>query len=151
MLPIWAQRDPQKYSKRIIWENESLKKYFPSFGMYQENDTTLFVKGELLTNTYNLYSVKVIYPDRYPFEPPIPFVIDNDVVEHCKKNSSHRYHHRGFQNIDGVNICAIKPDDTVGMGWKPEFSVITMIMLVSKWLHAYEVKKETGVWIFPEA
>ena len=151
MLPAWARRDPAKYVKRIRWEKECLGKYFPSFEMMQEDDGDIFLEGNIVTLNENVYKVKVYFPDNYPYSPPIPVVMDIDVIAHCKKFDIHEYHYYEDKSIDGLRICVIKPDDTIGTGWKPDFSSISVILLASAWLHAFEVKKETGIWPLPEA
>ena len=147
--PKWVKRNVSKYEKRLNFEKECLQKYFPSFDMKQEDDTTLFAEGQLVTLSNNIYSIKIYYPDNYPFMAPIALIMDKDVIEHCK-SWNHGYHNYGIYK-NGLRICVLKPDDEIGTGWRPDFSIIFIISLVAAWLHAFEVKKTTGKWILPEA
>lgn len=118
----------------------------------QENDGTLFAEGQLLTLSNNLYKLRIYYPDTYPYNPPIPIVMDNDVKRFCMNGGQHTLHNYGEER-GGLYICVIKPDDVEGTGWTPDFTVIFIICLAAAWLHAYEVKRANinAPWILPEA
>ncbi len=146
----WIKQDPNKWGKRLIYECEQLNIFFPLFKL-KTIDDILYAEGPLITNSKNVYLVKIYYPSNYPYSPPEPVITDKDVVDFCCNKGSHDFHNYGRYK-DGVKLCIIKPDDTIGEGWKTNYSVVTIINLVCLWLHAYEYKKAFGgKWILPEA
>jgi ubiquitin-protein ligase len=151
MLPEWVLRDKNKYIERLKKEKEMLEFFHNQFEMLQEEDGTLFIEGQILSLANNIYNIKIIYPVDYPHSPPICLAMDKDVIKFCENKSvSCSLHNYGIHK-EGLKLCLMKPNDTIGTGWRKDFTVITMIPLVAMWLNLYEVAKVTGKWIGPEA
>ncbi len=147
----WISQNPEKFGKRLLYEVEQVEKFFPLY-QFKQKDDEMYIEGPLITRSNNFYLTRIYYPSNYPYSPPIPVVLDKDVVETCCSGGGHAYHNYGKYVDGGVKLCVIKPDDNVGEGWKLNYSIVTIINLVCLWLHAYEVKKEFGGnWILPEA
>ncbi len=151
LLPNWVRPNPEKYLKRLAFEVEMLAKAFPAFAFMTEGDR-LYIEGYFVTHNLNRYSVRLEYPDNYPYCAPLACVTDRDVVKFCTEASNHGFHHYGYRSeLGGVVPCILKPDGSSGQGWEIKFSAVTVLNLVAAWLHAYEVARNTGKWILPEA
>ena len=153
----WVEKNPEKFFGRLEYEMEEMKLKFPSFQFVQKNGG-LYVEGPIITKKSrdgrrggNVYLVRAYYPSNYPYTPPIPVVMDEDVVDHCTSNGMHDFHNYGHYEDGGLKLCVMKPDDVIGEGWKPKYSVVTIVSYISTWLHAYEYKRKTGKWLLPEA
>lgn len=133
--------------ERLGLEVQTVRKAFPFFQFFSEGEQ-LYVEGPVITRNQNLYTVRVYYPENYPYNHPTPIVLDKDVVMRCKIN---RKHILGEAPCGGVFLCVIKPTDEIGCGWTPDMSMLTILNLSAAWLHAYEVLQMTGKWILPEA
>lgn len=151
--PNWVQRNPEKYRKRMFLEAEQLKSWFPKHRFQMFGDGTLYTEGPLITKSKNLYTVRLIYPDNYPYSPPAGVVMDRDVLRWCKEKGAHEYHQYGEHTSGGLHMCLLSADDTYGntTGWKPTDSAISLLYTAGLWLNGFEVKKQTGIWILPEA
>lgn len=148
-LPNWVRRNPDKYLRRLRYESDMLERAFPGFRLMTEEDR-LYAEGDFVTLSNNRYRVVAHYPESYPYDPPQAAVPDADVVAYCKDRSG--FHHYGYvESLGGLRLCLLDPHDRTGEGWRPEFSVVTVLNLAAAWLHAYEVKRATGKWILPEA
>ncbi|MDD2487379.1 MAG: hypothetical protein PHS92_03345 [Candidatus Gracilibacteria bacterium] len=146
----WVSQNPEKYGKRLIFEAEQLKASYPLFGFHIDN-RELFVEGPLITRSNNVYLARAYYPSNYPYSPPSPIITDRDVVDFCNTYGMHNFHNYGTFRDVGIKLCVMKPDDVIGEGWKLNYSVVTIINYMALWLHAYEYKKEKGIWLLPEA
>lgn len=150
-LPDWVRPNPEKFLKRLAFEDEMLSKAFPVFALMTEGDR-LYAEGPFITHNGNCYRVRAWYPKNYPYEAPNVVVCDADVVEFCKNRGYHEFHHLGYDGeLGGIKLCVLKPDGSSGQGWEPKFSVVTALNLAAAWLHAYEAKRAGGRWILPEA
>lgn len=149
-LPNWVRRNPDRYLERLGFEAEMLSDAFPAFTLMTEGDV-LYAEGDFVTLSKNRYRVRVFYPENYPYDPPSAIITDRDVVEYCKNQSAHDFHHLGVSpEMGGLRLCTMRRDDSHGQGWLPDFSVVTILNLAAAWLHAYEVRRVTGQWILPE-
>ena len=149
-MPNWVRRNPTRYLERLGYEAEMLANAFPAFTLMTEGPT-LYAEGDFVTLSGNRYRIRAFYPENYPYEPPVPVAVDRDVVEYCKSQSAHEYHHMGeCDEMGGLRLCTMRRDDSHGQGWLPQFSIVTILNLAAAWLHAYEVKRATGKWILPE-
>lgn len=154
----WIKKDPEKFLRRIENEMEQMSLKFPLFHFIQQGDE-LYVEGPIITTKSengrhggNVYLVRAYYPQDYPYSPPIPIVMDEDVVDHCIRNGMHDFHNYGKYHDGGLKLCVMKPDDNIGeAGWNPKYSIRAIINYIAAWLHAYEYKRETGIWLLPEA
>lgn len=149
-LPKWVRRNPARYLERLGFEAQMLSDAFPAFTLMTEGDV-LYAEGDFVTLSRNRYRVRAYYPENYPYEPPSAIIVDRDVVEYCKNQSVHDFHHLGVSpEMGGLKLCTMRQDDSHGQGWLPDFSVVTILNLAAAWLHAYEVRRVTGQWILPE-
>lgn len=148
MMPNWVAKDPGKLIGRWRHECGQLKDY-PNFEQVIEEDGTHYIEGYLITNSKNIYRCRICYSANYPYEKPRSIVLDEDVVQTCLTNGVHNYHNHG-RDGDGIRLCIFLEDSAQGLGWKPYYSIISLIIWTAEWLHAYEVKKETAIWILPE-
>jgi hypothetical protein len=146
----WIEQDPKKNFPRYKYEVALLNEKFPKFKFFVMGNV-LFVEGKLITRSDNIYLVRAYYPNSYPYKAPEPVVIDRDVASFCTSAGMHKMHNWGEHEYGGLKLCVLKPDDTVGEGWKMNYSIVTIVNYIATWLHAYEYKKETGIWLLPEA
>lgn len=141
----WVARNPRFGAKRLQWEMEQLSKHFPQFSMMC-NGSEMWVEGQLVTRSQNLYNIRAYYPETYPYDRIISCVMDPDIVKFCREKGGHQAHNFGEHHCGGIQLCIFGPGD-----WIPDYSVITILQTTSVWLHVIEVKKETDVWVWPEA
>lgn len=147
-IPNWVKQNPDRLMRRLIHDTCELNK-FPNF-CQRINPTNGYhhLHGKLVTRSNNVYTCKIYLPHNYPYGAPISVITDNDVVQSCI-DFPHSFHNRGLFG-KGIELCIFKDDPPFGFSWKPDFSIISLILWTAEWLHAYEVKKQTGKWILPE-
>lgn len=146
-LPHWAAQNPEKYGHRILYEHQMLQDQYPLFELRIQN-REMFAEGVLITRNRNIYNVRVVYPDDYPHTPPEAYIMDKDVM-----NDSPPHNYGTSASVgrkEGLQICVMNPDDSVGQSWQPNFSAVTVVHLAVMWLHAYEVWKVKRIWPLPE-
>ncbi|PIQ41194.1 hypothetical protein COW06_03745 [Candidatus Gracilibacteria bacterium CG12_big_fil_rev_8_21_14_0_65_38_15] len=144
----WVVSRGEKGIKDLAYEIGLMKSKYPQFDFYiDKQDNALYVDGFLITHIGNVYHVQIYFPSSYPYYPPLPIVLDKEIVQKCKSESIP--HNRGIQR-NGVALCVIKPDDTVGQPWTPDLSSTTIVNTVAKWLQAYELWQKTGKWCLRE-
>lgn len=133
----WAER-PERLKKEEFAVDEN----FPQF-TFGKHDGRMFCDGDLTTSSHkhdsfeNTYHVVIAYPDNYPFDPPMPYVVNPDLEQY---NPPHMYR-------DG-ELCVLEQSDET---WKENSTAATMIGLIGAWLHAFEVWQATDDWPGQEA
>lgn len=148
--PNWVRTNPKKYIERLRYEATELYRKFPNIGIYRLQDT-LYLEGPAITLSKNQYTLRVTYPEKYPFEKPEAYVRDSDVIDYCKLpgNAGHGFHNTGIDS-NGLRLCLMSYQDTVNTGWTPNQTGLTILEYAIMWLHAYEFKRARGFWPLPE-
>ncbi len=150
-LPNWVLKKPGKYLTRLQEEATWLHESFPNIGIFRDGPT-LYLEGPVLTMSKNQYTVRVTYPENYPYSPPSGYVRDIDVAEFAAShgNAGHGYHNYGIHPPHGLALCLLGKEDQVNKGWTPTQSGVTILQYAVAWLNAYEYKSITGQWPLPE-
>jgi hypothetical protein len=148
-LPDWVKRNPVAHINRLQGEALMLHSQFPHIGIYNDGET-LYLEGPVISMSNNMYLLRVVYPSEYPYKKPEAFVRDSDVINFCKNKGYHDFHHQGYSEIHGLNLCVMGSTDNVNKGWTPNQTGITILEYAIMWLHGYEVKKVSGKWPLPE-
>ncbi len=148
--PSWVIQNPTRYINRLKHEARELYQKFPHIGIYRRGGV-LYLEGPVVTMSKNQYTVRVIYPDTYPFHKPEAYILDKDVIQYCSASgrAGHSYHNYG-QKQDGLHLCIMGATDTVNKGWTPNQTGITILEYAIMWLHGYEFKKVRNYWPLPE-
>ena len=141
----WVARNPKFGAKRLKWELEQLSKHFPQFSV-KCKDSGMWIEGQLWTRSRNLYNIRAYYPETYPYSMILSCVMDPDIVKFCRNTGPHQAHNFGEHPSGGIQLCMFGPGE-----WIPDYSIITILQLTALWLQSIEVKRDTGVWIWPEA
>lgn len=140
---------PTKGPARLKYEMGLMKQQYPQFDFYIDSDgCTMYVDGYIITQGKNAFHVRIYFPDNYPYYPPLPIVLDEDMIMK-KKTLMDFPHNRGIQN-GGVALCVIKPDDTIGQPWTPKLSSVSVVKFAGKWLQAYELWEKKKKWYLRE-
>lgn len=145
----WVVSRGEKGIRELAYEIGLIKSKYPQFDFYvDKQDNALYIDGPLFTQVGNAYHIQIYFPDNFPYYPPLPIVLDEDILKRYR--SGGLPHNRGIQR-NGVALCVIKPDDTVGQPWTPDLSSTTIVNTAAKWLQAYELWKITKQWYLREA
>ena len=147
--PNWVKKyGGERGIRRLRYEMEKLATTYPHFRFGICDGDTLFIDGYIITAQKSAYRLRVYYPEDYPNKPPIPVALDPDVIEWY--NQGNIKHTRGEYRDGEIHLCVMDPNDTVGQGWNPSLSAITMIHFAVKWFHAVEIWRATKIWPMPE-
>ncbi len=148
-LPDWVQRNPATGLARLQHEGKVLMEQFPHIGIYRHGPS-LYLEGPVLSMSKNMYLLRVVYPNDYPYSKPEVYVRDEDVVKFCMGKGSHDFHHYENDPIHGMRLCVMGATDNVNKGWTPKQSGVTLLEYGIMWIHGYEFKKVNGYWPLPE-
>jgi hypothetical protein len=146
-FPDWVRKKPEKYIDRLKYEAAQLALLFPHIGIFREGDT-MILEGPIITTSKNQYTVRVVYPEEYPYKKPEGYIRDRDVAEYCvqPQNRGHNYHNFGFSHPHGLHLCLLGGSDNVYKGWTLNQTGISILEYSILWIHAYEYKRKTGRW-----
>jgi hypothetical protein len=118
--------------RRDRWavEQEKVRAKFPGFRFYAARSGQIVsVKGNLYTSYGNTYLVKIVIPQRYPYEMPAVSLVNHTLEPDCP----HKF-------LSG-NICLMKSEQ-----WSTVMSIALIIAKTAKWLHKYDYWKRHGTW-----
>jgi ubiquitin-protein ligase len=146
--PNWVKKyGEERGIRRLRYEMQKMAASYPHFEFELEGDV-LYLEGFLITSQKNAYKVRIYFPEDYPVKPPIPVILDEDVLK--KWRDKKLTHTRGEYKKNELHLCVLDPNDSIGQGWNPNLSSVTIAHFASKWLHALEIWEATGKWPLPE-
>lgn len=119
----------------FILEMSRLKKYFPFLNCTLRGNQ-LTCRGTITpSDGCDTYKIKLVY---IRGRTPKVYVIDPPIEPHPK-----------YHIYDGGHLCLYDPRESP---WSPDMMVHeTIIPWTAEWLVFYEIWKETGDWLGPEA
>jgi len=147
--PNWVKKyGEERGIRRLRYEMEKMAATYPHFEFNICDGDTLYMEGHIITSQKNAYRMRVYFPEDYPMVPPIPVALDSDIIKLW--NESETKHTRGTYKDGELHLCVIDPNDTIGQGWNPNLSSVTMVHFAAKWFHALEIWRATKSWPLPE-
>ena len=128
---------------RLAFEANLLRKYFPSFSVYEPSGKT-YIEGCIRTNGGWNFRLKIDVPESYPYSKPKMYVMEPTTL-YKKGNastinslgSSHAFHTLG-NGPDGV-VCICHT-----AGWDSSRTFIQILKKGRLWCEAYEAHLRTG-------
>jgi hypothetical protein len=118
-------------------ERQAMRERFPGFPLTMSLDGQLLWVGTLESALPGggRYSATVIYPERYPDEPPEVRIIDPEIPA----NVPHQ--------LSPGRPCLYRPLNDPRYGYSPaNTTAATLVAWTSLWIHAYETWQATRVW-----
>lgn len=126
------------------WRLEAEKEAMRRFPGFELAETTLEVSGLMLgwrgwiessLEGGDRYLVRVIYPTRFPDEPPVVLIVEPDFpggVPHL---------------LDGNRPCLYRPMEGPRNGYDPaRTTAATLVAWTALWINAYETWQATSSW-----
>ncbi len=108
-------------------EREKLRSQFPGFNFYTRDGRVSSVRGKLITNYGNTYSVRIEIPERYPYQLPDIRLPYHSIAQGCP----HQY--------TGDRICVMRSAQ-----WSTSLSVAFLVAKAAIWLNKYDLWRDKG-------
>lgn len=102
---------------------------FPAFDLYGRDGTITSAKGVIRTTAGNSFTVRISWPEGYPYSIPSITVLDHEFAGSCP----HRY--------TNGNLCVMRSDQ-----WSSSMTLAFMVAKTAIWLDKYEQWRTTGRW-----
>ncbi len=137
MSAWWGSRS--NVSPRLRLEVEAMRATFGNtFKLIVPPEGRLYWEGSVELNLRTLrspwHTVKIEYPDDYPYRPAEAYVLQPRIY-----SEKHQYE-------DG-QLCLFNPKDGEQYGWNPSRSTaVTVAAWAVQWLYAYYTWRSTGSW-----
>lgn len=137
-MPKYWWGTENEVSPRLRLEVELMQATFQDTFRLERKGQNLFWLGSVVINLKGLpepeHALKIIYPRRYPNQPPEAYVLSPKVY-----SPKHQFE-------DG-QLCLFNPRDGNQYGWNPATSTaVTVTGWAIEWLYAYYTWRATGDW-----
>ena len=122
---------------RLAGETEAMWERFPGFELHLSDEGDLVWAGVLRSTLKKRkrYVVKVTYPNRFPWEPPVVTIVQPKL----DTNAPHL--------LGGARPCLFRAYNGPRSGYDPaRTTAATLVAWTALWTHAYETWKATGTW-----
>jgi ubiquitin-protein ligase len=140
-MPAWW-KSSENLARRLQLETLAMQAAFGNtFQLKFPDDGPIYWIGKVEVNltgvSYREHTLKIVYPDSYPSQPPEAYVMQP--IIHSEK----------YQFEDG-KLSLFNPKDGPNYGWNPASSTaLTITGWAIQWLYAYYTAQALGKWPEP--